>query len=135
VSLVVAFALVVAVEYVSNVFHPFPEGVEPTHGKISAHVAACPTWVLALAVAAWGLTTFVSAWLATRLGAGRHPAHGFVVGSILLLAAVANMLMLPYPIWFTVLNLVILPLAIYSGATRGRGRRAASEPTANRDGM
>lgn len=33
-----------------------------------------------------------------NLGTGRHLAHGIVVGSILLLAAVANLLLLPYPI-------------------------------------
>ncbi|MBI5757048.1 MAG: hypothetical protein HZA46_00860 [Planctomycetales bacterium] len=49
-------------------------------------------------------------------GTGRHLAHGIVVGSILFVAAVANMFMLPYPIWFWGLNLVVLPGAVTLGA-------------------
>ena len=72
-----------------------------------------------LAGMGWGLTTLLSAWLATRLGSGRHPAHGILVGSILLIAAIGNMLMLPYPMWFWILNLV-LPAGFCLGARLGR---------------
>jgi hypothetical protein len=65
-----------------------------------AHVAKYPLWVLALVVVGWGATVFVSAWLATRLGARRHPAQGIVIGSILVAAVAFNMFMLPYPLWF-----------------------------------
>mgnify|MGYP001617327879 FL=1 len=37
------------------------------------------------------------------------------MGALLLLAAIANMLMLPYPIWFELAILVILPLGIFLG--------------------
>jgi hypothetical protein len=53
-----------------------------------------------------------------------------MVGSILLVLAVVNMLMLPYPIWFWVLNLVFFPLCCYSGAMLGRGRRPAASGAA-----
>jgi uncharacterized protein YacL len=75
-----------------------------------------------VAVVAWGLTTFVSAWLATRLGSGRHRAHGIVVGLILLALVVMNMSMLPYPVWFWVANLLVFPLGFYWGAKLGGPR-------------
>ena len=123
-SLVVAMALIVAVEVVSGIFHPFPPGVDTSdYEVVKAHVAKYPHWLLALAAVAWGGTTFVSAWLATRLGAGRHPAHGIAVGALLLLAAGFNMLMLPYPIWFEIANYLFIPLAIYGGVKLGRQPR------------
>ena len=64
----------------------------------------------------------VSSWLATRIGLKRHPAHGIVAGSILLLLAVVNMAMLPYPIWFWILNLVVFPVCFCLGAKLGRAR-------------
>ena len=64
------------------------------------------------------------------LGPGRHPAHGNVVGSILLLAAVANMLMLPYPVWFWVLNLVIFTAADLLGAKWGQARPSDGQTVA-----
>jgi hypothetical protein len=113
-SLVVAMGLIIAVEAFSEVFHPFPPGVDPTdYEACKAHVAKYPQWILAVAVVGWGGTTFVSAWLATRLGAGRHPAHGIAVGLLLLTAAALNMFMLPYPVWFTIANLLLFPLAIF----------------------
>ena len=121
VSLVVAMGLIIAVEAFSEVFHPFPPGVEPTDYEVcKAHVAKYPQWVLALAMIGWGGTTFVSAWIATRMGAGRHPAHGIAIGSLLLLAAALNMFMLPYPVWFVLGNLLIFPLAIFWAVKVGR---------------
>ena len=111
-------------EVVSSIVHPFPADVDPTDQEaIKAHVARCPAWVLAMAVVAWGLTTFLSAWLATRLGTGRHFAHGVVVGLILLALVVLNMSLLPYPIWFWVANLVGFPLGFSLGAMLGGPRR------------
>jgi len=54
------------------------------------------------------------------MGTGRHPAHGIVVGSLLLLAVAFNMLMLPYPIWFELANYLIFPLAILGALKLGR---------------
>ena len=120
-SLVVAMMLIIAVEAITAIFHPFPLGVDTTdHEVVKAHVAKFPHWVLALAVIGWGSTVFASAWLATRLGAGRHPAHGIAIGSLLILAAAFNMLMLPYPVWFELVNLLILPLAMFGAVKCGR---------------
>jgi len=122
-SLVVAIALIIAVEFVTAIFHPFPPGVDTSdHQVVESHVARFPHWVLALAVVGWGATTFVSAWIATRLGAGRHPAHGIAIGSLLILAAMFNMFMLPYPVWFELANLLILPLAMIGAVKVGRAR-------------
>ena len=128
-SLLVAMVLVIAVEGVSAVLHPFPPGFDGTPDEMYEHVARYPDWVLAAAVAGWGATTFASTWLATRVGAARHPAHGIVVGSLLLLAVVFNMYHLPYPLWFEVLNLVVFPLGIYYGVKLGREERNAKSVT------
>jgi hypothetical protein len=53
-----------------------------------------------IAAVGWGLAMLAGTWVATRIGAGRHPVHGYVIGLILLAAAVVNMLMLPYPALF-----------------------------------
>ena len=122
-ALVLAVALVVGVEVMSSILHPLPPGLDPADPEVlKAHVAGYPAGVLLLAGLGWGLTTLLSAWLATRLGSGRHPAHGILVGSILLIAAIANMLMLPYPIWFWILNLVVFPAGFCLGARLGRAR-------------
>ena len=54
-------------------------------------------------------------YLAIRLSTGRHPAHGWLVGALLLLAAGFNLWMLPYPIWFEVAMIVCLLAAAVLG--------------------
>ena len=127
-GLIVALICVIGVEGMSAVLHPFPPGIDPTDFEAcKAHVARYPAGVLALAVLLWGMTVFVSSWLATRLGTGRHLAHGIVVGSILLAAAVFNMAMLPYPAWFW-LNLIVFPVAFLWGAKLAQGKQAKQSP-------
>lgn len=122
-GLIAAIFFIVGVESMSSILHPFPPGVDPAnYDACKAHVARYPAEVLLLVVLGWGLGTLASSWLATRLGPGRHLAYGIVVGSILLVATVANMLMLPYPIWFWVLNLLVLPVCFYLGAKLGQAR-------------
>ena len=120
-GLVVALVLIIALEGVSAVLHPFPPEFDGTPDELAEHVARYPGWILAVVIVAWGTTTFIGAWLATRLGTGRHPAHGIAVGLLLLLAVIFNMYLLPYPIWFEVLNLVVFPLGTFYGAKLGRG--------------
>lgn len=123
-SLAVALGLVIAVEVFGAAVHPFPPGADTSDPEvIKAHVAKFPHWVLAVVAIAWGLTVFVSVWLATRLGPNRHPAHGIFVGLLLLSAVTCNMTMLPYPVWFEVTNWVIFPAAIYAAVMVGRGPR------------
>ena len=120
-GLVVAFVLIVGVEFFSAIFHPFPPGADPSDMEVcKAHVANYPGWVLGVCGLGWILTVFVSTWLATRLGTARHPAHGIVVGVLLFAAAGFNMLMLPYPIWFELLNVILFPSATLTGVKLSR---------------
>ncbi len=126
VGLTAALVFVVGVEWMGSILHPFPPGVDPSDIEACrAHVARYPAWVLLLVVLGWGLCTFVSSWLSTRIGSKRHPAHGILIGAILLTLAIVNMAMLPYPVWFWILNLFGFPACCYAGVMLGRGREAA----------
>lgn len=119
-GLAVALALVIGVEMLSELVHPFPPGVDPTDLEAcKAHVAQYPAWVLGAVVVLWGLTTFLSSWTATSLGTAQHIAHGLLIGGFLLAMVILNMSMLPYPSWFVIANLLIFPLSSYWGARWG----------------
>jgi len=126
-SLVVALALIIAIEIFSAVYHPFPPGLDPSVIEdCITHVANYPEWLLALCGVGWILTDFISAWIATRFGTARHPAHGIAIGFLLLLGAGFNMSMLPYPIWFEVGVYLGLPLATLAAVTLGRGQSSVN---------
>jgi hypothetical protein len=118
----VAFLLVVAVEYFSSVVHPFPEDFGGTDEEMCRHVERIPSWVLAVAVPMWAVAAFAGTWTAQRLGT---LYSAVIVGVLLLAALVLNLSMLPYPIWFKVANLLVIPSALVGGSRLWRRRKAA----------
>jgi hypothetical protein len=111
-GLLVLFTLVMAVELFSAVVYPFPEGFEGTKEEICRHVERYPQWVLAVVVPAWVLAAFASTWTARRIG---NLASSAIVGLLLLAGLICNISMLPYPIWFKIANLLLIPIAILAG--------------------
>ena len=117
-SLLVAFGLITGVEGLSSILHPWPEGFSGTSAEINLHVQNYPSWVLAfLGGVGWGSATLISTFVATRFGHKRNPLHGYGVGFLLVVLAVFNMILLPYPSWFWFLNLTVLPAAAFCGTS------------------
>ena len=118
VGLALAFALVIAVEFFSSIVHPTPPDFQGTMEEMCQHVANYPDWVLALVVPFWGGTTFLSTWVARKLG---NFGSGLFVGLLLLAGVVFNVAMLPYAIWFKFTILITIPVAIFL-ALRSKGK-------------
>ncbi len=57
--------------------------------------------------------TLAGAWFAVRLGASQHLLLAGIVGGFFLAGGIANIAMLPSPLWFTILDLgaAYLPMA------------------------
>jgi hypothetical protein len=119
IALFTAVVLIVAVEAFSNVVHPPPKDFGGTMEEICQHVERYPQWVLAAVVPMWAIAAFVSSWIAQRIG---NLYSLGIVGLSLLAALVFNLAKLPYPIWFKVANLLVIPAAIVA-ASRFAGRR------------
>ena len=112
-GLLVLFVLTVAVEAFSAVVHPFPEGFGGTQEEICQHVERYPQWVLAVVIPAWAVAAFASTWTAARIG---NLYSSAIVGLLLLAALVCNISMLPYPTWFKIANLLVIPIAVFAGS-------------------
>ncbi len=111
-GLTLSGGLVIAVEVFGAIVHPTPPGFTGTKEEMCEHVARYPQWVLAIVVVAWSGTALASTWVAARLG-GRVP--GLVVALLLLWAAVTNVSMLPYPMWFKVAVLACISIVCVLG--------------------
>lgn len=118
-GLALAFVLVIGVELLNSVVHPFPV---PFDGDIPAHVRRYPGWVLGGVVFAWGATFVLATGVASRIGNRRT---GVVVGGLLACALLFNLAMLPYAPWFKVAMILACPLACWAGLRLGQARVAA----------
>lgn len=124
----VSLIFIVLVEGVDASIWPPPEGVDLMKDKEAcvAYFVSLPAAALVIAVVGWSLAALCGPWLATRLGTNRHPAHGVLLGALLLAGAVFNMSMLPYPAWFRVAVVILLPASLVVGSLRA-GPRSVSE--------
>jgi hypothetical protein len=123
VGLVVAVVLVFAVEAFGGVVHPLPEGFGGSTEEIARHVERYQAWVLAVVVLLWAVTALVSTWIAGRMG----NLHSSVIVGLCLLAALGfNLFQLPYPMWFKIANLLVIPTAIVVGSRWSMRRKGAS---------
>jgi hypothetical protein len=90
-------------------------------------MASAPTGALLVVVAGWILGSVAGAFAAAWIGRCRPIAHGLVLGVLLMLAGIANNLMLPPPAWFWIVTFIVFLPATYLGA-RLAGRRRGAAP-------
>jgi hypothetical protein len=71
---------------------------------------------------AHALGTFVGAYIAARIAGTHKMAMALIVGVLFVIGGVANVLMLPSPLWFTLLDLIVayLPMAYLAGKLGSR---------------
>ncbi|MES2792867.1 MAG: hypothetical protein V4719_24860 [Planctomycetota bacterium] len=127
-GLLVLIILVVAIELFSAVVHPFPDGFKETTEEICRHVERYPQWVLAVVVPAWAAAAFASTWTAGRIG---NVYSASIVGLLLLAALACNVSMLPYPTWFKIANLLVIPLAVFAGIRSSMSRKTTNTDAGN----
>jgi hypothetical protein len=127
-SMLVLFILVVAVELFSAIVYPLPKDFGGTTEEMCQHVARYPQWVLAVVVPAWAVAAFVSTWTARKIG---NVYSALIVGLLLLAALACNVSMLPYPTWFKIANLLVIPLAVFAGIRPSMRHQTTSTDAGN----
>ena len=108
-----AFALVIGVELLSNILYPLPSDFGHSQEEICLHVAKYPAWVLSIVVVTWGLTGWIATWIAQRIG---NVYSAGLLGLLLVAAVALNISMLPYPLWFKIVMMLVMPSACLVGA-------------------
>jgi hypothetical protein len=117
---VVAAVVMMAVEAINGrLLYPelgqLAQGVTDREA-LRALLAGAPVGALLVVLAGWVLGSLAAGWVAARI-AGRAPlAHAAAVGGLLTLGGIANNLMLPPPLWFWVVSLVVFIPAACAGA-------------------
>ena len=104
VGILVGSVIVALVETAGRAVFRAPPAPSGDATAMRAYVAALPVGALATVVAGWWLGSFAGVWAAVLVAARRPRLHAGIVVGVLLLATVANLVMLPHPLWMTVLG-------------------------------
>jgi hypothetical protein len=107
-----AAVLVLVMEAVGHTVFPPPPGLDLGDSEQrETFMAQLPLGALVFVLAGWSLGTLAGSWLAAALAGQAPAAHGLVVGVLFLAMAVATMLVIPHPLWFWVVALLLFPLS------------------------
>lgn len=125
-GLVVGSVVNMGLIMVSGKVIPPPAGADVTtmEGlKASLHLFEAKHFVFPFLAHALG--TLVGAVVATLLAPGRSAIPAYVVGGLFLLAGIANVVMLPAPVWFSAVDLLLayLPAAWLGNVLANRARQ------------
>ena len=124
-----ALPLVVAgVEGMGHLAYPPPAGIESMNwDEMRQAFAGLPAAAFAFVFAAWMAGALCGSWLSAWI-AGRAPfVHGGIVGGLGLAATVANLVMLPHPLWLAIAGPAGVVLATLAGILAA-SRRPARAP-------
>jgi signal transduction histidine kinase len=110
IGILVAFVTIMLIEQVSHFIFPVPTDIDWQDSSASTqYMSQLPAMALILVLLAWcsGIVLGIlsASWIARRVR-GRF---ALAIGSLISLAAIANMAMLPHPIWFMSLAAIALP--------------------------
>ncbi len=88
-------------------------------------LANAPVGAFLVVIIGWSLGGIAGGWGTARLAKNSKIGHSLALGILLTLAGIANNLMIPPPIWFWVVSLLVLLPSAYLG-----GKLAIGKPKA-----
>jgi len=125
----VAMVIIAAVEGISNIMHPLPEGLDTTDMEaMRAHAKTLPSSAFVMVLLAWSLGALGGGWLAAKIARRSPGTHGLAVGLLLLLGAVINLLLIPHPGWMWPAGVLLPPALGYLGGLLARRSAPLSSP-------
>ena len=120
------FVLVVCVQLAEigvHAMHPFPPGVDRNNfEEIKKFVASLPLKALLLVLAGHLAGILTGCFTAAKIAGTRIPAY--ILGAIAICLGIVNAVIIPQPIWFSVVALAIYAGSMIIGARLGAPRPA-----------
>ena len=116
-GIIAAFAVITLVQMIGHQVIPPPSGMNPADpDSIREAMASLPIGAFLFVLLSYFLGAFTGSFVATWLGGVRVRSSATVVGGLVFAATVANLVMIPHPIWFSVVALAGIPVAAFFGA-------------------
>ena len=114
-GLVAAVFLIFVLEATGHLLWPPPAWMDASDPEsIRRALPLLPLGAVISLTAAWILGTFTGSWLGTLIARRALPAC--IVGAFVASSALITLFLIPHPIWYWIVALVLVPLAAYAGA-------------------
>jgi hypothetical protein len=128
VGIIIAGLLVWLVEMLGHTVYPPPTDLNfADPDAMRAYIDMLPLGALLFVAAAWFIGTLGGTFAACKIGDAKPLVFAGVVGGLMLIATAANLIMIPHPLWFSILGIVGIIVAAWLGMTLGAGSSSNSE--------
>lgn len=102
-----------AVEWLGHYFYPLPEGMKPNDmDAFKEYVTTAPFMALFFVIIAYAVGALVSGFISTKIAKDGKNRYALICGIFFLLATIYNMAILPTPVWFWILGIVVWGLVL-----------------------
>ena len=127
-GVIVAVALVWLVEKAGHAVYPPPPDLDFADADaMRGYIAKLPIGAFLFVGAAWFIGTLAGTVTACKIGDAQPRTYAVIIGGLMLLATAANLIMIPHPMWFSVLGIVGIIVAAWLGMTIGAGKAGDGE--------
>lgn len=122
-GVVTAFVLILVVEKLGHLIYPPPADLDFSDPEaIRPYMATLPFLALLVPMIAWVVGTFVGSVVASKIGTANPLLFAGVVGGLVLAATIANLIMIPHPVWFSIVSLIAIAASAWFAAKVASGR-------------
>ena len=125
-GIAVAVALVWVVEKIGHSIYPPPADLDTGDTDVMrAYVDTLPLGALLSVAVAWFIGSVGGTFAACKVGTARPLVYALVVGGMMFAGAAFNLLIIPHPMWFSILGVVGIFVGTWVGMNVGSRRAAA----------
>lgn len=125
-GVIIAMALVWLIEAIGHSVYPAPPDLNFSDRDVMrAYLTTLPFAAFLFVGGAWFLGTLGGTIVACKTGDAKPITYAIVIGGLMLIATAANLIMIPHPLWFSILGVIGILVAAWLGMTLGEG--SASE--------
>lgn len=125
IGVAIAIGIVAFNEKLGHMAFPPPDGIDFSDPDvIRPYLASLPAWKLLQVMAGWVVGVFVGILVASRIGNASPMVYTVVIGGLIFAATVANLIIIPHPMWFNVTGLGAIALSAWFARSIAEQRRA-----------
>ncbi len=108
-GIAVAVAIIAVNERLGHLINPPPDGLDFSDpDAVRPYLASLPAWALLQVMAGWMIGVFAGVLVASAIGHAKPLIYAVAVGGLIFAATVANLILIPHPMWFNVISLAAI---------------------------
>jgi hypothetical membrane protein len=116
-GVIAGFILILIFETIGHLIAPLPEGIDISDiESIKENLDKIPVLNMVLVLVAYAIGAFGAGFVAVKIAKTQKISMALITGLILMLFGIFNLMTIPHPVWFIIVNLFLfLPMAWAGG--------------------